>query len=208
MNDPETLVPMDRKKFYKEQTKIYEETGKPTKAVDIIDIFIFNTRGEMLLQKRSYDKNHNPGLIDKSMGGHVQYGDTNDYTTMVETVQELQTPSIVLKNKRDFEKTFKLLNGYLGTIAVIRHITSEIHVLTKIIKGKEVDIANRVHMYFGVYDGRIRPADGEAQGVLWYSLENLERELESVPQTFTHDLKFFLKEYEDDIKKFIAQVSS
>ena len=71
---------------------------------------MFNSYGEMIIQKRSFDKNHNPGLLDKSIGGHVQFGDTPDYTAMVETIQELQTPSIVLKNENDFVKTFHLLH--------------------------------------------------------------------------------------------------
>jgi len=206
IQDPETLVPMDRKKFYEEQIAIFKETGKPTRAVDAIAILIFNSKGEILLQKRSYDKSHNPGLIDKSMGGHVQYGDAIDYTVMVETVQELHTPSVVLKSKADFDKTYKLLHEYLGTLAIVRHIDSEIRVQIKLIDDEPIDIANRLHMYFGVYDGRVRPADGEAQGVLWYSLEDLDKEMKRFPDTFTHDLGLFLKEYKDEIRKFIDYI--
>lgn len=208
MNDPEKLVPMERDKFYTEQIAVFKETGKPTQAVDIIAIFIFNTRGEILLQKRSYTKNHNAGLIDKSMGGHVRYGDANDYTVMVETIQELQTPSIVLKNTQDFDKTLKLLHDYLDTLAVVQHMTSEIHILSKKMEYEQIDIANRTHFYFGVYNGRIRPADQEAQGVLWYSLEDLDRELRELPDAFTDDLVFYLKEYRKDIEEFIEKIKS
>lgn len=100
LDDPETPIPMDRDKFYAEQVNIFQKTGKPTRACEIVDVFIFNSHGQLFMQKRSYHKAHNPGILDKSIGGHVRHTDTPDYTVMVETVQELQTPSIVLKNDR------------------------------------------------------------------------------------------------------------
>ena len=76
LTDPDTPIPMDRADFYDEQIKVFKETGKPTRAVETISVFIFNTSGQLMLQKRSFDKAQNPGLIDKSVGGHVQYDDT------------------------------------------------------------------------------------------------------------------------------------
>jgi hypothetical protein len=40
---------------------------------------------------------------------------------MLETVQELQVPSIVLNNDDDFDKTLKLLSNYTATISVIKN---------------------------------------------------------------------------------------
>lgn len=76
VHDKETLIPMKRDEFYREQIAVYKETGSPTRACDIIDIFIFNSDGDLAIQKRSKDKNHNPGMFDKTIGGHVTYGDT------------------------------------------------------------------------------------------------------------------------------------
>lgn len=202
INDRETLIPMSRKKFYAEQIEAFKEHGKPTKAVDIVDCFIFNSKGEVLLQKRSYNKFHNAGIIDKTLGGHVQYGDPADFTVLVETVQELQTPSIVLKNKQDFTKTFKLLSGYLETVSLIKLIDSDVYILPKIIDGETIDIANRIHFYLGVYNGRVKPADGEAQGVLWYPLDDLMKEIEKFPETFTSDVKILLDTYSSEINDF------
>lgn len=202
IDEPETLAPMNRGKFYEEQIESFKKHNRPTRAVDIVGCLIFNPKGEVLLQKRSHSKNHNPGLIDKTLGGHIQYGDVPDYTVMVETIQELQTPSIVLRNKNDFEKTFDLLRGYLGTVSLIKYVDSDIHILPKIIKDERIDIANRLHFYIGVYNGRVKPSDGEAQGVLWYSLEDLEKEMARFPETFTDDIKIFMKRYANQIKEF------
>lgn len=206
IDDPERLVPMNRKKFYEEQVEVFKETGHPSKSVDVVNIFIFNSKGELLVQKRSYSKSHNPGLLDKSMGGHVQYGDTRDFTVMVETVQELQTPSIVLKSKADFDKTYDILNGYLETLAIIQYADAEVFHMKKIIENEEVIIANKVFLYFGIYNGRVRPSDGEAQGVLWYSLEDLDNEMEHQPQLFTGDIHTYMKTYRKEIEAFIEKV--
>lgn len=206
LKNPFELIPMDRKDFYEEQVKLYKSGGKPDKAIEIVNILMFNSYGEMIIQKRSFDKNHNPGLLDKSIGGHIQFGDTPDYTAMVETIQELQTPSIVLKDENDFIKTFHLLNKYLETISVIRYFTTALHTPIKIINKENIPIANKMHIYFGVYDGRIRPVDRESKGVLFYSLAELKNEMEKSPETFTNDIHMIMKEYKEDIEKFVEMI--
>jgi hypothetical protein len=52
---------------------------------------------------------------------------------MVESVQELKVPSIVLRNHTDFIKTYKLLNSYLSSISVVEHMKTIITYNTKII---------------------------------------------------------------------------
>jgi isopentenyldiphosphate isomerase len=203
LEDPETPIPMDRDQFYSEQIAAYQKTGKPTRACEIVDVFIFNSDKELLVQKRSAHKKHNPGLLDKSIGGHVRYGDTPDYTVMVETVQELQTPSIVLKNKVDFKKTFELLTDYLTTVAVIRHGSSDIILLEKKIDGKPVIIANKIHVYFGIYDGRTKTVDKEAQGLLSYKLADLDAEMKSNPALFTDDMHVLMHKLRPDINEFL-----
>lgn len=208
LDDPETPIPMGRDEFYAEQVKKSKEGVKPDRANEIIDIFIFNSSQELLVQKRSYDKAHNPGLLDKSIGGHVRFGDTPDYTVMVETVQELQTPSIVLKNTEDFKKTLILLNEYLTTIAIIKHSKSKIYILSKIIDGKKVTVANKIHAYFGIYDGSIKTVDREAKGVLFYTIDELKEEMKKFPKTFTDDMHALVPAYKDEIYDFFKFISS
>jgi len=199
---PDEVLPMDRDSFYREQVEVFKASGKPTKAVDIIAVFIFNSNHELLVQKRSFDKTHNAGLLDKSIGGHIRYGDTPDYTVMVETVQELQTPSIVLRNETDFEKTQTLLKNYLETVSIIKHHQDTIQILTRAMDGEKIGIANKLHIYFGLYNGRIRPVDREAKGVIWYSLKELRDEIKKFPDTFSGDLHFYLENYGKELELF------
>jgi len=169
-------------------------------AVHIIDVFLFGLDGEIILQKRASNKRHNPSLIDKTLGGHIKYGDTDDYTIMVETVQELLTPSVVLDTSEDFDKTINILKPYLDTIAVIFKKTVRPFKLKKVSDDETYVVDNIVHLAFGVYGGRMRPADKEAAGILYYSsLEQLEKEIADRSDVFTDDLIQLVKEYRDDI---------
>lgn len=203
LDETENLLPMDRTAFYDEQ----RAAKQPTRAVDIVDILIFNEHGELFLQKRSTRKQHNPGLIDKSIGGHISLGDSPDYTVMVETVQELQVPSIVLRSDPDFLKTLRLLRQYIDTVCLIKHIDTKILHLGKRFGAKRHVIANRVHLYFGLYGGRVKTVDREAQGVLTYDLEQLQSELVQFPDLFTDDLKIFLKQYGPQIQSFRSLIT-
>lgn len=204
----EVVLPMDRANFYAEQVENFQKKLKPTRAVGIVDVFIFDSAGEVFIQKRSSSKTHNARLFDKTIGGHIAYGDKSDYTVMVETVQELQVPSIVLKNELDFNKTYSLLNTYLNTVAIIKEIDCRIYPMTKNISGENVSILNKVHLYFGVYDGAVNTVDREAKGVFLYSLKELEAEIKANPGSFSYDLIFLMKKYRRQMDQFIKTIKT
>ncbi|MBT4856670.1 NUDIX domain-containing protein [Candidatus Uhrbacteria bacterium] len=206
LDEPYVLSPMDRKTFYKEQVAEFEKNGKPSRAVEIVDVFLFNEAGELFVQKRSSNKAHNPGLLDKSIGGHVDDGNAADYTAMVETVQELSVPSVVLRSDDDFHKTHKMLNTYLSTIAILRHEDTRIFEFTKMIGGKECTIANKVNVYFGVYGGKIKTVDQEAKGVLQYTLDDLQDEIKKAPMMFTQELGYFIEYYRAPLDVFVKSI--
>ncbi len=199
-------VSYDRKKFYEEQTTQFKEDWTSTMAVSIVDILLFNETGELIIQKRAKHKNHNPWLMDKTVWGHVQYGDPIDYTVMVETVEELQCPSIVVKEDEDFEQRLHLLKDYTKTLAVISHVDTDTVPMKKELAGETITIANKVYLYFGVYGGRLKNVDREAMWILYYDLEDLKEEIAQYPDMFTYDLRYFVEHYESDITSFIELI--
>lgn len=205
VGSPGNISSYSRKQFYDEQ---FSDSSNENLAVHVVAVFIVTTGGEILLQKRSADKRHNARLIDKTLGGHVTYGDDPDYTVMVETVQELLTPSIVLKNEEDFAKTYMLLKNYLNTVALIKHSETKEIELTKIVYGKPYGINNVMHMYFGIYDGSTKPADKESAGMLYYKIEDLDTEILATPNQFTDDLKKLFSAYKNDLLKLIQAYGS
>ncbi len=198
---PTTPIPMGRDEFYAEQINQYKMHKKPSRAVSIVDVMLFDLSGEMFIQKRSDDKKHNPGLLDKSMGGHIKFGDSPNYTSMVETIQELQVPSITLNNFEDFFKTFQVLKDYLDTAAVIYEVDQFMAPFEKVIYGDKIEILNFKYLYFGIYNGATRAVDKEAKGILHYKLDDLEKEIKMAPDMFTYDLRFYMKNYRKQIDK-------
>ncbi len=202
-------LPMARDEFYSEQIVVYKKTGKPTRSVEVVQVLLFTTDGELILQKRSRRKDHNPGMFDKTLGGHVRFGDTPTYTLMVETLQELQVPSLVLPSSEDFKKTYRLLKDYLNNIALIQHIDGpRTYTSTKRIGAETMNIANTYHFYLGIYSGSIKPADKEVSGILFFSPETLGEEVKESPELFTEDLRFFLKKYKEKIAEFLKILDS
>lgn len=49
LDDPETIIPMERDEFYAEQIEAYKKTGQPSRAADIINVFVFNSQQELLV---------------------------------------------------------------------------------------------------------------------------------------------------------------
>jgi isopentenyl-diphosphate delta-isomerase len=68
-----------------------------------VHVFVFNSRGEIFLQKRSMLKDRQPGVWDSSCSGHVDSGETYDETA----VRELQE-EIGLKINSPPQKLFKI----------------------------------------------------------------------------------------------------
>lgn len=201
---PDQFFPMDRAEFYAEQSALQ----KPTKAVAIVDIFLFDAEGEIFVQKRSNTKTHNPGLFDKSVGGHMQFGDDSNYTSMVETVQELQVPSIALYTEEDFQKTLILLKSYLNTVAVLKHVSTFIDTFEKVIESKVRQIANQKFLFFGVYNGSVKTVDRESKGILLYSLDDLQEEMKQFPERFTYDLQYYVRNFSREMHDFSRLIAS
>jgi isopentenyldiphosphate isomerase len=61
-------------------------TGLLHRAVHVL---VFNSRGQIFLQKRSMKKDRQPGLWDSSASGHVDSGEDYDATAMREPWEEI-----------------------------------------------------------------------------------------------------------------------
>lgn len=89
----------------------------------------------------------------------------------------------------------------METVALIKYSHSNLYTsVKKIINKQEIIIANKTHIYLGIYDGKIKPADREARGILYYSLAELKQEIRETPEIFTHDLQNLIEELEPEIK--------
>jgi isopentenyldiphosphate isomerase len=63
--------------------------GDPSLIHRSVHIYVFNRRGEILLQLRSTDKDIQPGRWDTSVGGHLDSGEEYDQAARRELCEEL-----------------------------------------------------------------------------------------------------------------------
>ena len=70
----------------RETRREVHRTGLKHRAVHV---FVFNSRGEIFLQKRSMTKDSSPGLWDSSASGHLDCGEDYDACAMRELREEI-----------------------------------------------------------------------------------------------------------------------
>ncbi len=63
--------------------------GNPSLLHRVVHVLVFNSKDELLLQKRSMKKDVAPGRWDTSVGGHVDSGETIEEALLRETEEEL-----------------------------------------------------------------------------------------------------------------------
>ena len=189
----------DRKKFYSEIKDEFAEKGKISRQVKSVRLILMNSKGRIYLQKRNKSKDENPGLYDKTVGGHVAKDDTYDMTTIRECAEELGFPASIL-SPEEFDKAIKVTNlSIVWIFKKIDYIPNFQSVrITR--KGDKFIQPYMTTIYIGYYDGAIRFVDGESSGIEVFSLKELKEEIKNNPDKFTEDLKFMIKKYEKFLK--------
>ena len=69
--------------------------GKSMLLHPVIHLHLFNTRGELFLQKRAKTKDIHPGKWDTSVGGHISPGETPNEALMREAGEEIGLNNLV-----------------------------------------------------------------------------------------------------------------
>jgi len=192
----EFLGVQDREEFYAQMRQEFLETGSVTKKVKTIKVFLLTTKGRIYLQKRSKTKKENPGLYDKTVGGHVVSGDSFALTAVKECAEELGFPVTILEDE-DFSRAVQSVDlQILGVLKKIDHVTD----LPSVRMNADGTSFTQVYIddvYLGYYDGAIRFSDGESSGIETFSLLELESEIAKNPDKFTEDLKGMVLKYKD-----------
>jgi isopentenyl-diphosphate delta-isomerase len=121
-------------------------------------VFIFNSKGEMLLQQRALNKYHSAGLWTNACCSHPAPGEATADAAQRRLQEELgfNTPL-----KKIFEFTYQTAfdNG------LIEH---------------EFD-----HVFAGIYEQRITPNPEEVKDVCYKNLEDIGQSLQTHPQKYT-----------------------
>ena len=136
----------------------------------------------------------------------MPYGRSPLFAIMASTLRELKIPSFVFGKNEDFEETYKLLQAYVNNSAIIQFVDSRVTNFVKTYRNESVVIANKYHLFLGVYGGPIYINKEEVAETALFSPEKLEKERSAHPEIFTKDLQFFLDEYDKKINYFLKKI--
>jgi isopentenyl-diphosphate delta-isomerase len=143
-----------------EQTGTIEKMEAHRKALlhRAFSIFIFNNKGEMLLQQRAIGKYHSPGLWTNTCCSHPRPGEDVE-TAAGRRLKEEMGIDASLHKIFDFIYRTEFDNG-----------------LTEF----EFD-----HVYTGVYNGQLNPDKQEVQDYCFRSMEDIEQDLQRRPEKYS-----------------------
>lgn len=133
-------------------------------------VFLFNSKGEMLLQKRAQSKYHSPGEWTNACCSHPR---------IEETYQEAAE---------------RRLKEELGISA---EISEKFHFIYKAPVGGDLIEHELDHVFTGNYEGPLELNKEEVAETRYISMEDLNAELKAHPENFTPWFKIILKEYQD-----------
>ncbi|KXK46602.1 MAG: isopentenyl-diphosphate Delta-isomerase [Bacteroidetes bacterium] len=121
-------------------------------------VFVFNSKNELLLQKRSSVKYHSSGLWTNTCCGHPR-PDEEVKAAAKRRLKEEMGIFCELNFKQTFLYKAKFGNG-----------------LTE----HEVD-----HIFIAVYDGNVTPDPAEAEAYKWQPISQIKSEIKTNPEGFT-----------------------
>lgn len=131
-------------------------------------VFVFNSKGELLLQQRAEDKYHSPGLWTNTCCSHPRDGETY-LEAAKRRLQEEMGFECELEEKFHFIYKAKLGN------ALFEH---------------ELD-----YVFAGTYDGEININREEVDDYKWVPMDELIADMNSNPEHYTVWFKIIFKEY-------------
>ena len=186
------LGTQERDAFYAQNKTEFSLKGEITRQVRTVRAILITSNGRVYIPRRSKIKKENPGLFDKSLGGHV-IGSSYDVTLATEAQQELGITSLIIPND-EFHSALRTSN--LHSLAIFRAIEdiAPFHSTRITNEGMRFVQPYMNRFYLGYYDGPVRFEDGECDAIQVFSLDDLRHEL-STPHKLTDDLTFMVERY-------------
>ena len=131
-------------------------------------LFVFNSQGALLLQRRAQDKYHSGGLWTNTCCSHPRPGESVLGAAQRRLVEEMGFVCD-LTHQFTFEYRAELGNG------LIEH---------------EID-----HVFSGHYEGPVSPDPGEVAEYQYVEVDELARQIQARPERFTPWLKMVWDDY-------------
>ena len=131
-------------------------------------VFLFNEKGEMLLQKRASNKYHSP----------------NQWTNAVCSHPRIDETYLEGANRRLMEE-----------LGIETQISEKFHFIYKADVGSGLWEHELDHVFIGQYNSEFNLNKDEVEEIRYVSLKNLDQEISEQPEQFTEWFKIILEEY-------------
>ncbi|SFI74389.1 isopentenyl-diphosphate delta-isomerase [Kaistella treverensis] len=131
-------------------------------------VFLFNDKGEVLLQRRAAGKYHSPNQWTNAVCSHPRAGES--YLNAAQ----------------------RRLKEELGIMA---ELTPKFHFIYKADVGGNLFEHELDHVFTGIYNGEFQLNEDEVSEVRYISMEKLDEEMKANPEHFTEWFKIILQEY-------------
>jgi isopentenyldiphosphate isomerase len=154
-----------------------------------VHVLVFNSRGEIFLQKRSMKKDRQPGVWDSSCSGHVDSGEAYDETAIRELSEELGLDLNQASEGRALQvPKIKLKSGARGTRP------SKLEKVFKIDACAETD-AEFVWVYRCENDGPFELHPDEIERGDWFAPDFVTKWISEKPEEFATAFILIWKKY-------------
>lgn len=132
-------------------------------------VFVFNKKGELLLQQRALDKYHSPGLWTNTCCSHQRDGESN-----------IEAGKRRLEEEMGFSCDLEELFWFVYKASFDNGLTEH-----------ELD-----HVMIGYYDQDPKINKEEVAAHKWMLLEDVKKDIEMHPELYTEWFKIIFKEYD------------
>ena len=130
-------------------------------------VFLFNSKGEMLLQKRALSKYHSGGLWTNACCSHPRKGETIEQAASRRTREELGC-----------EPELQKIHSFIYKAALDNNLTEH-----------EFD-----HVLFGNYEGEMNLNINEVSEIVYLPIQQIRQEMNEQPDKFTVWFKIIFEE--------------
>lgn len=131
-------------------------------------VFLFNSKGEMLLQRRAQDKYHSPNQWTNACCSHPKADETYLQAAQRRLMEEL---------------------------GIETELTPKFHFIYKADVGQDLWEHELDHVFTGNYEGSFQLNPEEVSEIRYISMQELDNEMKANPENFTEWFKIILEEY-------------
>lgn len=131
-------------------------------------VFVVNSRGQLMLQKRAIDKYHSGGLWTNTCCSHPLEGESQEKTVHRRLRLEMGFDCPI-------HHLFKFIYKAPFENGLVEH---------------ELD-----HVYLGIYEGAANPSPAEAEDWKWMDLDEVKRDMQRNPHLYTYWFKHCFRQF-------------